>query len=485
LEIFHHHNGGLYMFADFNIMQFATYGGIAAVLTFLLSSGQRAKEFFEFIGNLWLEKVNLDEIVSAAVFRQCRSSMKLFGLRGKSFSGCTVQLNNRPDDRMAAFDILKHSNLCFRQGWMFLILKPGKWRYDRKADRYVRSIDMLMPRFMWNSDIFIEKCMEKYTDEVMPNLEASKSRFGIRRFYGSNKTAPNIVVDQEKQAELLINGSRELLMELDVGRARIIGHSQDEIKREVNSDRKPFDWYAFPDYIMIAVENARQWHCSREWFRSKRIPWRRGWLLHGAPGTGKTLLAKCLAQDLDMPVFIFDLASMCNEEFESYWTQAGAEGPCMILFEDFDAVFHRRENMGTGENKLTFDCVLNCISGMEAGEGIFLVITTNHIEHIDPSLGAVCKEKGVSTRPGRIDDVIHVGIMEENCRRVMAHRILGLVDGPCNDFVSRTEGMTAAQFIEFCNRKALDTLIDKKPEIKENRHTQTACLFEKESMVMV
>lgn len=461
------------MSAGFNIMQFATYGGAIAVLTFILTSGQKAKEFFESIGNLWLEKINLDDMVSAAVYRYCLSNMKVFGFRGRVFSGCVVRLKGRPDEQMAAFDIFKQSKMCFRMGWRWLMLKPGNWRFDPKKDDFVRSIDLHMPRFMWNSDAFLKECMKTYNESLMPKIGRQNGRFSIKRFYGANKTAPTLVIDQEKQAEHLVSGAREMLHEVSVGRARILGHSSEDIMLDETVEKDPFGWYAFPQHILDAVENARQWHRSRQWYREKRIPWRRGWLIHGVPGSGKSLLAKCLAQDLDMPVFIFDLASMNNEEFETYWSQAGMEAPCMALMEDFDAVFHGRESRVPGENKLTFDCLLNCVSGIDGGDGIFLVLTTNHLEHIDPSLGTGESDKGIPSRPGRIDEVLMLDRMDESCRRTMASRILNLSGTDLDALVYKTAGFTAAQFTEFCNRIALQMIIRPKQHEGEEAEINT------------
>jgi SpoVK/Ycf46/Vps4 family AAA+-type ATPase len=213
----------------------------------------------------------------------------------------------------------------------------------------------------------------------------------------------------------------------------------------------PFDWYAFPPYVLEVVEKAKLWHESKHWYKSKHIPWTRGWLMHGTPGTGKSLLLKCVAQYLDLPVFVFDLCSMNNEEFVTFWEQSCEESPCMILFEDFDAVFHGRENITEQDQKLSFDCILNCISGINNAEGIFLAVTTNNVEHIDAALGG--EGNGISSRPGRIDDVIELKNMDEACRRIMAGKLVA--PHLINSVMQATVDKTAAQFIEVCTQHAL------------------------------
>lgn len=60
---------------------------------------------------------------------------------------------------------------------------------------------------------------------------------------------------------------------------------------------------------MASVNRARQWYDKKEWYRSMKIPWRRGWLIYGISGSGKSMLIRCVAQDLDIPLFVYDLGS--------------------------------------------------------------------------------------------------------------------------------------------------------------------------------
>src|SRR5439155_8896839 len=68
--------------------------------------------------------------------------------------------------------------------------------------------------------------------------------------------------------------------------------------------------------------------------------------------------------------------------------------------------------------RLSFDCLLNCLDGVEKGNDIFTVITTNHIDRLDPALGRPRpRDDGtvefLSTRPGRIDKAIELGYIDE------------------------------------------------------------------------
>lgn len=97
---------------------------------------------------------------------------------------------------------------------------------------------------------------------------------------------------------------------------------------------------------------------------------------------------------------------------------------------------------------------MNTIDGISLSDGVFTIVTTNRLEYLDPALGGI-EEWGVSTRPGRIDKTIKLDILDEDCRRQIASRIL--ID--CPDLIDQMiiDGMgdTGAQFQDRCSKVAL------------------------------
>src|SRR5262249_15259769 len=199
-------------------------------------------------------------------------------------------------------------------------------------------------------------------------------------------------------------------------------------------------------------------------------------------------------EDLDMPLFIYSLGRMLDRDLERSWADMQAHTPCVALIEDFDTVFNGRENVygkptladqiagampnaGKGGNapslevgKLSFGCLLNCIDGVDKGGGIFTVITTNHIESLDPALGQPRRNPDgtldfISTRPGRIDKAIELGYMEPEDKERLARRIFVDDDHGYRLMLERIEGEpdrkeTPAQFQEACAQLALSLLWD-------------------------
>jgi hypothetical protein len=220
----------------------------------------------------------------------------------------------------------------------------------------------------------------------------------------------------------------------------------------------PFDAYALGEVAGAARADFARWRGLKDWYLQRGIPWRRGHLLHGPPGTGKTALVRALAQEADMPIFSYDLSSMDNEEFRRAWMNMQESAPCVALLEDIDGVFNGRMNILAQSNmtreSLTFDCLLNALGGVETADGVFVVVTTNHPETLDEALGKPTTD-GKTTRPGRLDRAYCLPLPSENQRESIIRRIAGEV---LPHHLQHTEGMTAAEVTEWSMNKALETL---------------------------
>lgn len=153
-----------------------------------------------------------------------------------------------------------------------------------------------------------------------------------------------------------------------------------------------------PDALAFVAE-AEHWLKSEKRYKDRGIPHTRGAIIHGPTGNGRTSLARVLGQKLRIPVFAFDLATMTNRDLRRDWSTIRSMTPCIALFEDIDGVFEGRVNRNTAPDHLTFDCLLNCLSGIETADGILKIATTNRPESLDDALGKPVPGETISTRP--------------------------------------------------------------------------------------
>jgi hypothetical protein len=284
---------------------------------------------------------------------------------------------------------------------------------------------------------------------------------------------------------------------------RLLAHDGQALGKNAARQGTALSHLIFPPRIKDLIREVEMWRNSRSWYRDRGIPWKRGWLLYGPPGTGKTALARAFAEDLNLPIYVFNLAELSNHELMKAWADMQVNVPCVALLEDFDNVFHGRENVsrrnmamslvisapkadpsGGGDDDrprtpLTFDCLLNCLDGVERSDGVFTIITTNDLSKIDPALGQPRKlpdgaVEFISTRPGRLDKAVELTYMEPADKRAMAWKILG--DYPEEyaemlDFVDRFPDLneTPAQFQERCAQIALACFWREKTPPARNR----------------
>jgi hypothetical protein len=227
--------------------------------------------------------------------------------------------------------------------------------------------------------------------------------------------------------------------------------------------RNPFQGLFYEDDALKLVEDLKQWFTRENWYKEHGIPWRTGVLLHGPGGTGKSSMARAIAETLGVPLYQYYLSTFTDREFVNEWD--GMSAPCVVALEDFDNVFHGRDP-ATEHKSLSFDCVLNQISGIGSLNGVLLIVTTNRLELIDPAMGRL-DEHGRPTRPGRIDHVLHLGECSDKVRRQIADYTLdGWADDLKGDLVAGGANTTPAQFQRIC----IDAALRRLSVVKRSEH---------------
>lgn len=164
------------------------------------------------------------------------------------------------------------------------------------------------------------------------------------------------------------------------------------------------------------LEDVAQFRRSKRRYEQLGVPYHRGYLFYGPPGTGKTSLVSALAAHFGLSIYVINLAEFNDRSLMSAVNQVPANS--VLLFEDIDCMrgSQSREGLnfgggksgtmtpGTKENTssstgVSLPGLLNVVDGFHAPSGVLFVMTTNHVEKLDPAL----------LRPGRIDNKLFLG----------------------------------------------------------------------------
>ncbi len=262
----------------------------------------------------------------------------------------------------------------------------------------------------------------------------------------------------KKITEKMTGGSSSMMFNLGKSNAKVYVKSSDGIK---------FSDVAGEDEAKENLAEIVEYLHNPQKYTSIGASMPKGVLLVGPPGTGKTMLAKAVAGEANVPFF-----SMSGSEFvemfvgmgaskvRDLFSQAKEKAPCIVFIDEIDAIGQKRDGRlgGNDEREQTLNQLLTEMDGFSGNNGVIILAATNRPETLDPAL----------TRPGRFDRRVPVELPDlkgrEAILRVHAKKIR-LAPGIDFEHIARmASGASGAQLANIVNEAALRAVRDNRSE---------------------
>ena len=197
----------------------------------------------------------------------------------------------------------------------------------------------------------------------------------------------------------------------------------------------------------------------------------KGILLVGPPGTGKTMLAKAVAGEANVPFFSISgsefvemFVGMGASKVRDLFRQAKEKAPCIVFIDEIDAIGQKRNSGvsgGNDEREQTLNQLLTEMDGFESNNGVMILAATNRPESLDPAL----------TRPGRFDRRVPVELPDlagrEAILRVHAKKIKMADDVDLHTIARMASGASGAELANIINEAALRAVRNNRTVVNE------------------
>lgn len=252
------------------------------------------------------------------------------------------------------------------------LLRNAKWNAGDTPLKYKRQLSLRRARWEGHtlSILYVEAELPAFSIER--TLIAGADRATVERFFHSYRAWSSEVRDEV-----------------------LVYDQQDWMRDEVlfaSIQQASIEQLILPDALLrTLVSDLERFFASRELYRSMGVPWKRGVLLLGPPGNGKTHTIRALARHLRVPVLYvksFGGGQDPHEGVREVFRRARLSPGCLLVMEDLDSLI-------TDLNRSFF---LNELDGFASNDGLCIVATTNHPEQLDPA---------IIERPSRFDRKYH------------------------------------------------------------------------------
>ncbi len=313
--------------------------------------------------------------------------------------------------------------------------------------KFTLDFEGIMAKIVNNSYTKNKQNQETYSRfyvEVIRGVSLKNKLSSVNDIYPSSsasKGSASVGTNGEPEESAIFEPYRIIANKL---KGMIIGSDVNDLA--FDNPNKLINKYIFTEQGERVLSQVEKWLKAENWYEQKNIRWYRGCALIGKPGLGKSALILEIAKKLGIPIFVFDLNTLDNQEFEKKLDDLTKQSG-IILFEDLDTIWDGRKNDTRTEQYggLDFNCFINKLSGVNAIKNKFVFITTNHLEKLDPAL----------IRDGRIDEIIEIKSLNEKERFRMASIILEDNKELIDKAMKNSNELTTAEFENICVEMAL------------------------------
>ncbi len=210
-------------------------------------------------------------------------------------------------------------------------------------------------------------------------------------FFSRNTNLPRLLLEEARELALPNDGK------IEVRQAHTLWHGYWQLADRIRPRTIDSVILAGDEHLKI-LSDITEFLYSYQWYADLGIPFRRGYLLYGFPGNGKSSLVAAVASALGMNIYILSLQSPGMNDAMLTNLLTSVSNNSIILMEDVDCAFEKREKKDETSEKLTFSGLLNALDGVGGKDGRIIFMTTNHKDKLDPAL----------IRPGRIDYQVEI-----------------------------------------------------------------------------
>ncbi|XP_017786459.1 PREDICTED: mitochondrial chaperone BCS1 [Nicrophorus vespilloides] len=274
-----------------------------------------------------------------------------------------------------------------------------------------------------NTWIRVERTREQHTLDLHMGVPWETVQLTA---FGRDKSIYFNILEEARQMALKAHEGKTIMYSAIGSEWRPLGHPR---------KRRPINSVVLDSGISGRIlQDCRDFISNPSWYTDRGIPYRRGYLLHGPPGCGKSSFITALAGELEFGICVLNLSERGLSDDRLNHLLSVAPQQAIILLEDIDAAFLSREDTKQqksafeGLNRVTFSGLLNCLDGVASTEARIVFMTTNYLDRLDPAL----------IRPGRVDLKEHIGWCSQEQLEQMFLRF----------YKTENSGINAASFAE-------------------------------------